>query len=113
VISIPLRIRTATDGTATVKTSAHPGLLIGVNVIKGTLSTPDITITDEPLGTVLLDVDGLATDAQYRLVAAAQGDDGANVVGAYAPPVVLGRIQVAVSGAGSKKEGQVTLLVDR
>lgn len=109
--SVPLT--TASDGTAARDVRMGSCQLLAVKVELGDLSTPDITLTDEPTGTELLAVTGVAADTLYTLAAAVQGSDGEDVSGAYAPPMVLGRIHVAVAGGGDTKTGRLVLVVNR
>lgn len=42
-----------------------------------------------------------------------QGDDGADLVGAFGSPVVLDRIQIAVAAADASTTGRLVLLIER
>jgi hypothetical protein len=88
------------------------GIVRGIAVELGTLTTPDIVITDDVWGTSLLDVSALAADAVYQPGAALQADDGTDIADTYAPAAVMGRIKVVVSGAGSLKTGRIHLLLE-
>jgi hypothetical protein len=120
---IPLR--TSSEGTVSVDVRIT-GPLVAVDLQLGTLSTPDIEITDEPAGITLLDVAGVDADARWQLgrllqgsdgedltVEVHDGDDGTSEVSAYAPPVVIGRVHIAVTGGGASKGGLLTLVFNR
>jgi hypothetical protein len=109
--SVPLT--TDSGGAASRDVRMGSCQLLAVKVEVGDLSTPDITLTDEPSGNELLAVTGVASDTVYTLAAAVQGSDGDDVSGAYAPPMVLGRIHVAVAGGGNTKTGRLVLVVNR
>lgn len=108
---VHLKIETDGAGAATVQTNFY-GELIAIDLTLGTLSTPDIAITEEPAGTEILTVAGVAADTRYYPSAEAAGTDGAGLT-EYAHVVVLGKLQVAVTGGGANKSGEIRLLVDR
>lgn len=87
--------------------------LIAIEVELGSLETPDITITDEPSGRSLLAKTGLAADAHYVMSAQQQKADGTNLTGAFGPPVITGRVHVAIAGGGDTKTGRLVLIVNR
>jgi hypothetical protein len=88
------------------------GVVRGISVEIGTLTTPDIAITDDTWGTSLLSVTGLAADAVYRPSAPLQAAAGTDIADSSAPATVMGRIKVAVSGGGSQKTGRIHLLLE-
>ncbi len=79
----------------------------------GTLSTPDIAITDEPSGVSILAVAGLTDDASYVPLQVGQDDAGADISGSAVPVPVIERIQIATSGGGATKAGRVLFLLER
>ena len=79
----------------------------------GTLSTPDIDITDGVYGTSLLSVNGVAANTLYRPGIQLQDDSGAGIAGAYASPPIFGTLKVVVTGAGNAKSGTIDLLFSR
>ena len=107
---IHLKLKTDGSGDAVAQTNFY-GELLAVDVAIGDMTTPDIDITEEPAGTSVLSVTGLAADTRY-LPAAESADTDGSALGSYAHPVILGKLQVAVSGGGATKSGTVRLLVD-
>jgi hypothetical protein len=107
-----IAVTTAADGSFSQTVNLF-GRLHGVRVELGDLSTPDITITDENRSVDLLAVTGLAADAFYQLSAQLQGDDGADLTGAFGPPTVLGLMSITVAGGGNAKSGTITCLTER
>lgn len=116
-----------TDGTGAAVRDVRlgPCLLLGVAVELDELETPDITLTDEPGGVTLLDVNAVAADGRYQLVVPYQGSDGVDIavdvdngggsssVGAFGPVLVYGRIHVAIAGGGANKSGRLVFVVSR
>lgn len=78
----------------------------------GDLSTPDIDITDEPSGTVVLSVDAVAASARYVPTILGTDDAGADVVGAALPFPIMGQIEVVIAGGGDTKSGSMTFLYE-
>ena len=89
------------------------GTVEAIEVKIGTLSTPDIDITDGVYGTSLLSVNGVAANTLYRPGIQLQDDSGAGIVGAYASPPIFGTLKVVVTGAGNAKSGTIDLLFSR
>lgn len=109
--SVPI----TTDGTGVASATVRAGgcKLLAVEVELGTLSTPDILITDEDSGRELVNKAGLATDAHYTLGIQLQDTDGTDLTGAFGVPIVTGRIEIAVTGGGATKTGRVVLVTER
>lgn len=103
---------TASDGSfsATVRGEC---VLRAVELTLGTLSTPDLSITSEPAGTVILAEAGIATDKLYFPTAVAQDADGADIAGSYVPFAVPNRLEIAISGGGDTKTGSIKLIYER
>jgi len=84
------------------------GEIMAVAVDLGTLSTPDITLTDLLTGDTILAKTGLATDKLYeprRLVQDAS--TGADIAVTYDRPVVMGKLHVVIAGAGDTLSGAI------
>lgn len=111
VKSVPL----VTDGAGAASATVRAGgvILRAIHVEIGTLSTPDIEITEEPEGTTVLSVVGVAADTRYVPTMEGADDAGAAVTGSALPVPVLDRIQIAVTGGGDTKSGRVVLLLER
>lgn len=111
VRSVPL----TTDGTGVASATVRAAgcKLLAIEVALGTLSTPDIAITDEPSGRDLLSVAGLAADAHYTCGVQLQDIDGTDLTGAFGVPVVTGRMEIAVTGGGAAKTGRIVLVLER
>lgn len=108
--SVPI----VTDGSGNCSRTIRSGgaALRAIDFELGTLSTPDIDITEEPDSTVLLSVDGQAADARWLPLVAGQGTDGSDGDG-FTPPIVMDRIQIEISGGGASRTGKFTLLLER
>lgn len=113
------------DGDATATVRLGPCVLRMVRLKVGTLTTPDVTITAEPVGTTLLDVSAVAADTDYTLAGKVQDSTGADVasgpipdgnggvtVNAWSSVPVLDRLQVVVAGGGANKTGELTFLYE-
>jgi hypothetical protein len=109
--SVPLNTDGAGAVTRTVR--ASPAILRAVDLEIGTLNAPDIVITEEPVGTTLLGLTAVNTDGRYLPVVVGQDDSGADVVGSAVSPVVLSRIQIAVTGADASSTGRIVLILER
>jgi hypothetical protein len=111
VRSVPI----VTDGTGVASATVRAGgcKLLAVEIEIGTLTTPDILITDEDSGRELVNKTGLAADAHYTLGVQLQDTDGTDLTGAFGVPVVTGRMEIAISGAGAAKTGRVVLVMER
>lgn len=115
VKTVPINTNASGDATATVR--AGGCRLHAIDLSIGDLDTPDVTITEEPIGTQLLALTGASGDGRYQPLVVGSDDAGAalDTAGdvAYAPPAILGRIQIVVAGGGNKKSGEITLLLER
>lgn len=109
--SVP--VTTLADGTDLSTLRAGGFILHGIRIELGTLDTPDITITEEPIGTTILAVTGLAADGDYTPLVEGHDDAGDAIVGSAAPVNVYGRLEIATSGGGDTKTGVVRFLVER
>lgn len=111
-------VRTAADGSFSWE-RAFVGAIYGIKVEVGTLSTPDIDVTDDDFSKTYLSVDGVAADTMYVPASAQQAaagtaldvsDESGVAVGSYGPAVCMGTLKVAVTGGGDTKKGTVTIL---
>lgn len=106
-------IRTAADGTFTYERN-FKGVIDGIELIIGTLSTPDIDITDDTYGISFLSLNGVAADAAYYpgnwLMSDAAVPLEDNSTQMAAPAVCMGVLKVAVTGGGNTLKGRVTIL---
>lgn len=108
--SVPI----VTDGAGAASVTVRGVLVLRcIDFELGTLSTPDIDLTDEETGTVILSVDGVAADTRYVPTILGTDDAGADVTGAALPFPVMGRIQVEVTGGGATKTGRLVLMYER
>jgi hypothetical protein len=108
--SVPIVTNSSGVASATVRGAM---VIRCVDLELGTLSTPDISITDEPTGTVMLSVTGVATDKRYIPAILGTDSSGANVAGAALPFPVATRLQIDVTGGGDTKTGRLVLLYER
>jgi len=109
--SVP--INTVADGSDLVTVRLGACVLRAVRVELGTLSTPDIAITEQPGNTSILSVSGVAADGTYYPSVLADNASGVDVVGAAWPVPVLDRIQVAIAGGGDTTSGRLIFLYER
>lgn len=86
------------------------GVVKGIAVDVGDLSTPDIDITDGVWTTSILSVNGVAADTIYQPVVAAVGTDGVAITGQYVSPAIFGSLKIVVAGGGASKTGTIRLL---
>jgi len=107
------RVPILTDSSGDdVSTVLIKGRLAKVTLELGSLTTPDLTITDEPAGTTLLADAGVASDTDYYPSVVMCDDAGAPVAG-FSEPIVFGRLQVTIAGGGATKAGAVALAIER
>jgi len=109
--SVPLN----TDGTGAVVRDVRfaPGRLHAVRIELDTLDTPDITITDEPIGDTILALTGVAADVTKYPTVLGQGSNGVNIAGAAVAYPVFGRLHIVIAGGGANKTGRLVLFVER
>lgn len=111
------QISIRTDGSgAYTYTRSFKGVIYGIELVIGTLSTPDIDVTDSKYSKTLLSVDGVAADTMYTPSEFLQAADAttAALVGtgmkAAAPAAIMGTLSVAVTGGGANTRGTVYIL---
>jgi hypothetical protein len=111
VKSVPL----VTDGSGDAQATVRAGgiVLQRIDVEIGTMTTPDVDITEEDAGTVILSVNALAADATYYPTFEGTDSTGAAVTGSAVPVVVRDRIQIVVASGGASKSGRVVLTYER
>ncbi|MGD0247809.1 MAG: hypothetical protein ABSB75_02035 [Candidatus Limnocylindrales bacterium] len=110
-----IQLTTAGAGTGSVSV-ATSGLVRAIGILKGDLDTPDIAITDGLTGAPVLSVAGVAADTRYQPSVPQQDESGADLDTdpiIYGPPVITGRMDVAISGAGNYHHGQLVLVIER
>lgn len=112
-----ISVRTAADGSFTWERSFKHRIL-GIELILGDLSTPDIDVTDDDYSLTFLSVNGVAADTVWfpsEFLMAADGTTAALVGTAMkgaAAAVCLGTLKVAITGGGDTKRGTVNILYD-
>jgi len=91
-------------------------VILGIEVLVGDLSTPDIDITDDTYSQTLVSVNGLASDAVYFPGAYLTDSAGApledNSTQMATQAVCMGVLKVAVTGGGDTKKGRIIILYD-
>jgi hypothetical protein len=110
VRSVPINV--AADGTDLTTVRLGPCVLRMIRVELGTLSTPDITITEQPINKTILGVAGLATDKDYLPTILGGDASGVDVGGAGLSVPVLGRLQIDTAGAGVSTSGEITFFYE-
>jgi hypothetical protein len=106
-------INVAADGSDLTTVRLGACILRMIRVELGTLSTPDFAITEQPNNKSLLAVSGVAADKDYYPAVLASSAVGADIAGAGVATPVIGRIQIATSGAGISTTGEITFLYER
>lgn len=106
-------ITTLADGTDLSTLRAGGFVLRGIRIELGTLSTPDITVKEQPANKTILAVVGLAADGDYTPLVEGCDNAGAPIVGSAVPPNIYGRLEIATAGGGNTKTGLVRFLVER
>jgi hypothetical protein len=107
-----------TDGAGVFSvTVTAPGLVRGIGIVLGTLSTPDITITDALTGDNILTVAAVASNTRYQpKITATDPADGTalDTPGdvAYEAPACLRTMTIAVAGGGAVTTGTLYLLME-
>lgn len=86
------------------------GQLTAVALRLGTLSTPDITLTDVLTSVEILGVAGVAANTVWQPRVEVCDEDGAAIADAYDKPAVTGVLRVALAGAGAAKTGEIVLI---
>ncbi len=108
--SVP--IVTAADGTDLTTVRLGPCRLHMIRFELGTLSTPDIAITEQPGNKTLLSVAAVAASKDYLPTMLGQTTGGVDVAGAGLPMPVLDRIQIAIAGGGDTLTGRLIFLYE-
>lgn len=107
-----------TDGSGVFSvTVTAPGLVKAIGIVLGTLSTPDLTVTDALTGDAILVAAAIASNTRYqpKIVATDPADGGAlDTAGdvAYESPAVLRTVTCALAGAGAATTGTLYLLME-
>ena len=101
-------VETDADGEFTYE-RRMAGVIHGIAIDIGTLTTPDITITDGVWDTAVLTVAGLAADAIYQPVAAASTVLGA-ASATLVPVPIFGSLKIVVTGGGANFTGTIRFL---
>ena len=102
-------VETDADGEFTYE-RRMAGVVKGIAIDVGTLSTPDIAISDGVWDTEILNVTALAADATYLPMAPAVDEDGAAITDVYASPVIFGSLKIEVTGGGPNLVGTIRLI---
>lgn len=88
------------------------GVIVGLGVRLGTLSTPDITITDGLTGGPVFAKTAVASDLRVQPRVLVQDDAGADIAATYDKPVVTGLLSIVVAGGGSLKTGEIVIVYE-
>jgi len=107
-------ITTAADGTFTGYLRVE-GVVRKMYLSLGTLDTPDIDISDNDSGELLLSVDGVSSSTCYytkRLAVAFDGSELTNTANIYTE-FCSTTLKIAISGGGAAKSGTLTVWTDR
>lgn len=102
-------LTTTTGGVANVEVRLY-GYVDAIALRIGTLSTPDVLITDGVTGVTVLTKTGVAADAIYQIRVPVLDTSGSAIANQYERPVVSGLLVIAISGAGSLKTGEIVIV---
>lgn len=86
------------------------GVITGLGIRIGTLSTPDVTITDGLTGAPVYADTGLTTDVRVQPRVLVQDEAGADIAATYDKPVITGILRITVAGGGNAKTGEVVIV---
>jgi len=109
-------IRTDAAGAFTYERN-FKGVIHGLEFQIGTLTTPDIDVTDDTYGVSFLSVNGVAADTAYYPGEFLQDNAGADLevdtgVKAGTAAVCMGVLKVVVTGGGNTFKGRLVVLYD-
>jgi hypothetical protein len=109
-----ISIRTAANGSYTYE-RAFEGVVYGIELQIGTLSTPDIDVSDGVYLQSLLSVNGVAADTMWQpgrnlQNAAGTALQAGSSINSDAPSAIMGTLKVEITGAGDTKRGTVRIL---
>jgi hypothetical protein len=107
---IPLVSGGTGTGSIHVTTS---GLVRAIGILIGTLETPDVAITDGLTGAPVLSDTAIAANVRYIPLVPVCDASGDAIASTYAPPVITGRMDIAITGAGNNHLGQLVLVIER
>lgn len=101
---------TATDGSFSADVRLY-GCVVAVGLRIGTLSTPDVVITDGLTGAAVFSKAGIASDGRWQPQVLLQDDAGVDLSpDVFGAPAVTGILRVAITGGGSEKSGSLVIL---
>lgn len=111
------QVAIVTDGAgAFAQTITAPGKTVAVGLVIGSLSTPDVTLTDFLTGGAIFAKAGIASSGiwQPKVVAVSVAAAALNTAGdvAYDSPACLRSLRVVVAGGGDTKSGTLYVLVE-
>lgn len=106
-----------TDGAgAQSKAITAPGKIVAVGLVIGSLSTPDVTLTDDLTGGAIFAKASIASSGiwQPKVVAVSVAAAALNTAGdvAYDSPACLRALRIVVAGGGDTKAGTLYVLVE-
>lgn len=104
------------DGAGAFSFSRHfVGQILAVRLSIGTLDTISLSIQDHDFEREVLNVSGQSSDHIWQPMVTAQGTDGDDLdtTGdvAKAPPVIIGTLDIAVSGAEPNSKGTLRFVL--
>lgn len=102
-------LTTDVAGNASVEIRLY-GVIVGLGIRIGTLSTPDITVTDGLTGASVFAKTGIATDLRVQPRVLVQDSAGDNIATTYDKAVVTGVLRVVVAGGGNVKSGEIVVV---
>lgn len=111
-----IRLGPTSSGGAFSISVTLPGKVQAIGLAIGTLSTPDVAITDSLTGAAIFSKAGIASSGRWQPKVVANGTDGAalSTAGdvAYDAPACLQTLAIAVTGGGDTKTGTLYVQVE-
>lgn len=110
-----VHIKSAADGSFSHVVHAA-GEILAISLVIGTLSTPDVAITDTLTGAAIFTKTGIAATNRWQPKVKVQTTAGVDIVAAagppvlqdvYASPVCTKSLSIVVAGAGDTLEGDL------
>src|SRR4051812_35226514 len=97
-------VTTDVSGNADVEVRLYT-VITAIGVRIGTLSTPDVTITDGVTGAPVYADTGLTVDVRVMPRVLVQDGAGNDIAATYDRPAITGILRIQIAGGGNTKSG--------
>lgn len=88
------------------------GVIVGLGIRLGTLTTPDVAVTDGLTGAEVYSDTGLVADTRVIPRVLVQDASGSDIAATYDKPVITGTLHVAITGGGATKTGELVIVYE-